>query len=155
MDDIIRCRLLILTHTQHGYRSDRLYLSAFLKFLFYLFSFSPELLTYTALPFNVWLGVFSLPLKSKLSVFYSCQVQRCSVLSAPEHAWISPWFCSTERPIYGRSCKVGCHTGFREISGVDQFLCGSNGEWSNDTSTILECEGKLPLRTDKAQPLNS
>ena len=36
------------------------------------------------------------------------------------------------------------------ISGVDQFFCGLNGQWSNDTSKILQCEGKLQLRAGKA-----
>ena len=41
------------------------------------------------------------------------------------------------------------------ISGVDQFFCGSNGQWSNDTSKILQCEGKLQLRADKARLSNN
>lgn len=98
------------------------------------FSFFPELLSYRALSFNL-----------RLNTFYQFQVQRCSILSAPKNGWISPWFCSTESPVYGSSCKVGCHFGFREISGVDQFFCGSNGQWSNETSKIMHCEGKLHL----------
>ncbi|XP_020610476.1 sushi, von Willebrand factor type A, EGF and pentraxin domain-containing protein 1-like isoform X1 [Orbicella faveolata] len=82
----------------------------------------------------------------------SCKIQRCSVLSAPEHGWISPWFCSTERPVYGSSCEVGCHVGFRVISGVDQFFCGSNGQWSNDTSKILQCEDVTPPSFENSCP---
>lgn len=90
-----------------------------------------------------------------MCVFYSRQVQRCSVLSTPKHGWILPGRCSTERPVYGSSCKVGCRPGFRVISGVDQFFCGSNGHWNNDTSKILQCEGELQLRIAKARPSNN
>ena len=103
---------------------------------------------------NLWLLLVLLILL-KIKCVFSCQVQRCGDLSAPEHGWISPWFCSSERPVYGSSCKVGCHIGFRVISGVDQFFCGSNGQWSNDTNKILQCEGKLQLRTDEARLSNN
>ena len=67
-------------------------------------------------------------------------VRSCSSLSAPQNGFIYPHVC-TVSPDSGTVCSFECRHGFSENGGVSMILCGNDGNWTKNESSILQCLG--------------
>lgn len=68
-------------------------------------------------------------------------VRSCSSLSAPRFGFIYPHMC-TSFPVSGTVCYFECRHGFLGNGGTTDMLCGNDGKWSKNESSILKCLGK-------------
>ena len=71
-------------------------------------------------------------------------VRSCSSLSAPQNGYIYPHLC-TFLPVVGTVCHFECRHGFSGNGGVSTILCGSDGNWTKDESSILQCLGNYHI----------
>ena len=73
--------------------------------------------------------------------FFFSVVRSCSSLSAPHYGFIYPHMC-TSFPVSGTVCYFECRHGFLGNGGTTTILCGNDGKWSKNESSILRCLGK-------------
>lgn len=81
------------------------------------------------------------PLLVCIKPFFFFAVRSCSSLSAPQYGFIFPHMC-TSYPVSGTVCYFECRHGFFGNGGTTEILCGNDGKWSKNESSILQCLGK-------------
>ncbi|XP_067018332.1 uncharacterized protein [Acropora muricata] len=72
-----------------------------------------------------------------------CKIRSCSSLSAPQYGFIYPHMC-TSYPVSGTVCYFECRHGFFGNGGTTEILCGNDGKWSKNESSILQCLDVTP-----------
>ena len=68
-------------------------------------------------------------------------MRTCSPLKAPKFGSIHPSPCKS-LPTSGTTCYFECNHGFLADGGVKTALCGIDGNWNVNETSILKCRGK-------------
>ena len=74
-------------------------------------------------------------------ILFTISVRTCSPLKAPKFGSIHPSPCKS-LPTSGTTCHFECNHGFLADGGVKTALCGIDGNWNINETSILECRGK-------------
>ena len=68
-------------------------------------------------------------------------MRKCSPLKAPKFGSIHPSQC-TSLPTSGTACYFECNHGSLADGGVTTALCGTDGNWNKNETSVLKCRGK-------------